>query len=465
MFLFGWCGILLHLEGVACTLVLVSGNATVDGRPLLLKNRDSSEAPLVEMRVVKDEGFSYLAQFAVADSVLRGPWVGFNEKGFAIANSLSFNVKEGQGVSGNGELMRKGLATCETVDDFEQVLKEMDRPMDVMANFAVMDAFGGAAIFEVGKTDYVKYDVNDPMAAPGGMMVRSNYCLSGSETGRVGEDRYVIASRFLQELPVGGVSWKDLLMKLTRLLVNEEGTDLGSSLPLSYDDETKTDFDGFIPRDISTNAMVIQGVKEGESPLLTFGWAMVGPPMMTVVLPFFMSEELPQKTVSEGEGAWLSRKGLELKGMVFSYPDAYRVIDLSKLCNQEETGILQRIMRMEEEIVHRGETLMEETREAGVVQPSSLHAFHEWLDPYLDDEYAYAFRGNDGGDDGIVSEEKRGDLNHDGQVDVTDVTILVETVLKGIGTTAEADINGDGRASIADVSVVVDMVLGRNMYE
>ena len=455
------CGILLHLEAAACTLVLLSGKATADGRPLLLKNRDSSEAPLVEMRMVKDEGFSYLAQFAVADSIYSGPWGGFNEKGFAIANSLSFNLKEGQGMGGNGEIIRKGLATCETVDDFEQLLQEMESPMDVMANYAVFDAHGAAAIFEVGMSGYVKYDANDPSVTRRGILIRSNYSLSGDKAHMVGEDRYKIASQYLQKRPDGTIVWEDLLLDLSRLLVNKDGIDLRDTPPESYDDETMVDFNGFIPRDISTNAMVIQGVKIGESPLLTSCWTMVGPPMMTVAVPVMLTEELPSKTVSEGEGAWLCQKGRTLRDVVFAYPETPRVIDLSKLYNQEKTGVMQKIISMENAVVAKGEQLIHELREQGELPSSTLHAFYEWLDLYLDESYALAFGGDGGGDEGCVNPlVMNGDLNHDNEVDISDVAILVEIILTGMDVTAAADVNGDGVASIADVTAVVEMILG-----
>ena len=38
-------------------LVVVAGSATDDGRPLLFKNRDSSNAYMVEMRIEQNSGF------------------------------------------------------------------------------------------------------------------------------------------------------------------------------------------------------------------------------------------------------------------------------------------------------------------------------------------------------------------------------------------------------------------------
>ena len=48
-------------------MVLVSGSATADGRPLMFKNRDSAEGYNVDMRIVRGEGYTYLAQFHYAE--------------------------------------------------------------------------------------------------------------------------------------------------------------------------------------------------------------------------------------------------------------------------------------------------------------------------------------------------------------------------------------------------------------
>ncbi|MBR3079757.1 MAG: hypothetical protein IKH01_08075 [Prevotella sp.] len=42
------------LKMLGCTIVVVAGSSTDDGRPLLFKNRDSSNAYMVEMRIEHD---------------------------------------------------------------------------------------------------------------------------------------------------------------------------------------------------------------------------------------------------------------------------------------------------------------------------------------------------------------------------------------------------------------------------
>ena len=52
--------------------------------------------------------------------------------------------------------MKKALQTCATIDEFEQMLKELPQPIRLEANFGVIDAQGGAAYFELSNFKYVK---------------------------------------------------------------------------------------------------------------------------------------------------------------------------------------------------------------------------------------------------------------------------------------------------------------------
>ena len=59
---------------------------------------------------------------------------------------------------------------------------------------------------------------------------------------------------------------------------------------------------------------------------------------------------------------------------------------------------------------------------------------------------------------------KTGDLNGDGNVDVSDVSILIDVVLGKEVTLASGvntDLNGDGNTDVTDVSLLIDIVLGK----
>ena len=58
-----------------------------------------------------------------------------------------------------------------------------------------------------------------------------------------------------------------------------------------------------------------------------------------------------------------------------------------------------------------------------------------------------------------------GDVNHDGKVNITDVTDLIDYLLhneKSTICTICADVDGDGFVKIADVTVLIDLMLNSN---
>lgn len=55
-----------------------------------------------------------------------------------------------------------------------------------------------------------------------------------------------------------------------------------------------------------------------------------------------------------------------------------------------------------------------------------------------------------------------GDVNGDGTIDVSDVTMLVSMILGNTTTTTEGDANGDGTVDVSDVTTVVSKILGTN---
>jgi len=64
----------------------------------------------------------------------------------------------------------------------------------------------------------------------------------------------------------------------------------------------------------------------------------------------------------------------------------------------------------------------------------------------------------------FMSNHKKGDVNHDGIIDIIDVTVLIDRVLasKAIDGCCDicADVNDDGVVDIIDVTALIDMVLG-----
>ncbi len=72
--------------------------------------------------------------------------------------------------------MKRALETCKTVADFEALLEATNATgRSTTANYGVIDALGGAAMFETGPNTFSKFDANDETIAPKGYIVRSNF--------------------------------------------------------------------------------------------------------------------------------------------------------------------------------------------------------------------------------------------------------------------------------------------------
>ena len=107
--LFIFLAFLVCAEALSCTVIIASSSATKDGRPLLFKNRDSSSAYMLEMRVENGNGFKHMAQYALSDGNWMGPWGGFNEEGFCIVNTLSYNFSGAELASMNNQMIDMAL--------------------------------------------------------------------------------------------------------------------------------------------------------------------------------------------------------------------------------------------------------------------------------------------------------------------------------------------------------------------
>lgn len=286
----------------ACTTAVISGRATPDGRPLLWKNRD---APHKHNEVIMLTGGRYRAVAVVNANQRKSVWMGTNERGFCIENSLSRDLteKDAEG-PGNGVFMRRALLSCATVDDFEELLRATDGERATNTNYGVIDASGGAAIFETRGSQFVKFDANDPAIAPDGYLVRSNFSATGQQPefdfseAAVGElysgERYLRGCRLIESgrESESGITAQYLLVNCCRDLADVEG----NPIPLPVDrsaDEPPLEIDtaATISRRTSVSAAVFQGVRRDEHPLCTTMWVIMGEPIFSVAVPCWVAAD------------------------------------------------------------------------------------------------------------------------------------------------------------------------------
>ena len=243
----------------ACTSAIVSADASASGRPLLWKHRDTSTTDnKVEYVAGKDGAYSYVALFNAADRSLSEAWTGMNEVGFAVMNTASYNIKDDnvpdKKMDREGYVMTLALRSCRSVDDFEELLRALPRPMGVEANFGVIDAAGNGAYFETNNDSYVKYDLKD---AEGGVLIRTNYSHSGRKGEGYGYVREANAEHMI--CPVLDAAGKISPEYLTEVVSRSFYHDVRHQDALESGERWAVDED-FIPRYKSTATIVIEGV-------------------------------------------------------------------------------------------------------------------------------------------------------------------------------------------------------------
>ena len=261
-------------DAAACTSAIVSGCVTANGRPLLWKHRDTGAGDnKVERIAATDSTFEYVALFNAADRDCREAWIGYNSAGFAVMNTAVYNLKDDTvtNMDREGLVMTEALKRCRSVGDFARLLDSLPHPLGVEANFGVIDAAGDGAYFETCNYGYVKYDIAD---APDGVLVRTNYAHSGRNGEGKGYTREDNAWHLLEphiaNHCVSAELFTEVLSK--QFYCSRTGADD------TYSEKQVLADQDYIPRYTSTATVVVEGVVEGESPLLTTMWIGLGYP-------------------------------------------------------------------------------------------------------------------------------------------------------------------------------------------
>ncbi|MDZ7393262.1 MAG: hypothetical protein ONB25_10260 [candidate division KSB1 bacterium] len=385
--------------GHACTTAVVSGKATPDGRPLLFKHRDS-DAQESRLVYLTDGRYPYIGLVNAGDSSGAEVWVGCNSAGFAIMNSASYNLNVGDTTKlkdQEGVLMKRALQSCATVDDFEQLLRTLPKPLGVEANFGVIDAQGGAAYFETGNYGFRKFDATDPAVAPFGYLIRTNYSFTGERKQDYGLIRYTAAEQLFYKAALSNQLTVEFLTKTVSRCLRHglTGVDLSKDLPETDDQPTFVSFADFIPRFSSSASVVVQGVKPGEPVALTTMWTMLGFPLCAVAVPVWVAAgpDLPKVLVADAKGkAPLSTAALTLKGRCFPFTrDSGRnYLDLAAVMNRRGTGILQRVLPVEESIAERVRRSVQQWEQKGF-DAKEAQTLYRWIDATVTAAYRREF--------------------------------------------------------------------------
>lgn len=351
------CFVASAFSAIACTSAIIGADKSATGRPLLWKHRDTSAVDnKVEFVVPNADGYGYTGLFNASDSLLRECWTGFNSEGFAIMNTASYNIKDDdvpeKDMDKEGLLMSLALRKCRTVDDFQNLLDSLPRPMGVEANFGVIDATGSGAYFEANNDSYIRINLED---SPDHVLVRTNYSHMGRPEEGYGYIREANARRLLKPYVENSCVTPELLTeKLSRSFYHDMweadfAEDMTQRWVIDQD---------FIPRYKSCATIVIEGITPHDIKLkthdLTLGhdshgvvmWTGLGYPPVSVIYPVTYGPEGVHPDLRGLMPNGHSKASDEAKARrdrVFPrhYDNGDKYVDLSRLRNSGGTGYLQ----------------------------------------------------------------------------------------------------------------------------
>ena len=290
--------------------------------------------------------------------------------------------------------MKLALQKCSTVNDFERLLDSLPKPLGVEANFGVIDAQGGGAYFETGNSRYIKYDVNDPKIAPMGYIIRTNFSFSGNRSHDKGVSRYLAAEQLINQASLThSLTCDFFLQKVARFLTHGlTKANLYDFMPHNGKNPVFVPFRDFIPRYITSSTLLIQGTKEQEPTSLTTMWTILGSPLTSMAIPVWINPKgyfptilLPDKTGNAPLCEW----ALELKKQLFPIDkgEGTDYLNLSALINKENTGILQKNLGVEKEVISKSEVQLLEWRNNGL-DYKEMDELYRWINKYVSEYFS-----------------------------------------------------------------------------
>jgi len=276
-----------------CTVAVVSGKATRDGRPLMWKNRDTTGLDN-KMIYFKGEKYAFIGLIDARDKKAENVWAGINTEGFAIMNSASGDLSEGpNGMMNNGRFMKRALSECANALDFESLLNRTNGNRKVAANFGIIDAEGNACFYETSNSTFHKFDTKDPKVAPQGYIIRTNYAFTSPvKNGGGGYIRFERASRLFQAASAEKrLDYKFILREAARDLANEKLNSFPLTDPKVYDSSSPVciNTSDTINRNSTVSVALFHGVSDPKKARLATMWILLGQPVCSVAVPLWVN--------------------------------------------------------------------------------------------------------------------------------------------------------------------------------
>ena len=344
-----------------CTTAIFASGSTADGRPILWKNRDTDHLSN-KVVFVEDKPYNYLGLVNSNDADGRMVWAGVNAAGFAVANSVAYNLpqKAGEQVDLEGIVMSDALRTCETLADFERYLsRNLGPDLGSQANFLAMDAKGGAAIFETHNHGFKRIEAG---ATPTHYLANTNFSRSGPADQGAGYLRFERETTLLEAAKPGSFTPAWVLQTAARdlghALLSHPAREDWKKLPAGQPAWLHTNYT--INRASTASVVVIHGVKPGEDPRRTTLWVALGEPVCSIAVPLWVAAGTPPAAAWEGDQSALALESLRLKDLLrpLKARERKEYADVTRLDNAAGTGWLPTLLAAESETMNQASALL-----------------------------------------------------------------------------------------------------------
>ncbi len=338
---------------IACTTAVISGRVTNNGRPLIWKLRDTEEYDN-HMRRFESPLGHYIGLVNDSDTLGLAVWGGHNSLGFAIMNSASFNVNvgyEGDVENQEGVIMKRALAECRTLTDFEHLLNTLPRPMGLAAHFGVIDAEGGAAFYEVNNETWTKFDANE---SDTGYIIRTNYSFTGTPDMGYGYVRFRTATNLFKQVMSGNFSVELIGSRFSRSMYNSQ-LEVDFKARAEKEIVRYIDSDDLICRFGTSSMILVEGIKAGEDPLNTTSWVQIGNPYLSPLVPVWTDAEIPIALQKPNGNVTIASKAKELKLQLYPIRtiEQERYLYMPLVVRTDGKGLLQLLQELEAEYIPR----------------------------------------------------------------------------------------------------------------
>lgn len=419
------------LSAHSCTIAVVSSQASLEGRPVLWKNYDMSQYWHQQVKYFQGEndliGNYYLLHhdnnslWAYKSAIT--PQAGINEAGFSIvvAAVSDINILNAS-TNANTRLLMDATANCASIPDFDNYLQKWRKAnlnSSISANYAVIDARGGAAIYEVHMANqwipldnfkFRKYDANTGQVSDhagkiiepaqesfAGYYVSSN--LNSFFPNNTGSERAIRAEYLFKQLKESKSDEEGLtpanimrvLSKDVKGIQPKSGTDLQYSTTYC------------ISRSQTRSGLVVEGAAAGEDPALTTFWCALGEPSLSVYVPTFVGagnvspylyEDTPGSGIDKSDVCALNLLADQretYKKLIYSsnrgnaitgpYDTTINKIELAKV--QDWTLEIEKVV-----LDHTREFIARIRNNNGTLDPEELQSFQNYCAQYVYENYA-----------------------------------------------------------------------------